>query len=69
MNGLETDGRIYKNGGVKILPFVLIPLPRTAKKKKMMSRIMWKKLINPLKQLKKWNVPGNFQNITPICLQ
>ena len=40
--------------------------------KKMMSRIMWKKLINPLnhlKQMKNWNlfqqIPGNFQNITP----
>ena len=56
-----------------MLPFLLIPLPRIAKK--MMSGIMWKKLINPLnpessKAIKKLeyfahHVPGNFQNITP----
>ena len=32
INGLEIDGRIYKKGGVKLLPFLLIPLPRITKK-------------------------------------
>ena len=32
INGLAIDGRIYKKGGVKLLPFFLIPLPRIAKK-------------------------------------
>ena len=51
INGLEIDGRNYKKRGGKMLPFSLIPLHRIAKKK-MMSRIMWKKLINPLNHLK-----------------
>ena len=56
INGLEIDGRIYKKRGVKMLPFLLIPLPRIEKK---MSRILWKTLKNPLnhlKQLKNFNL-------------
>ena len=58
INGLEIDGLISKKRRVKMLPFLLIPLPRIAKKKKM-RQIMWKKLINllnHLKQLKNWNL-------------
>ena len=32
INGLEIDGRIYEKRRVKMLPFLLIPLPRIAKK-------------------------------------
>ena len=37
INSLETDGRIYKKRGLKILPFLLIPFLRTTMK--MTSRI------------------------------
>ena len=68
INSLEIDGRIYIKRGVKMLPFLLIPLPRIAKK--MMSRTMWKKLINllnHLKQLKNWNLllPSSWKFLKP----
>ena len=44
MNKLEIDGRIYKKRAVKILYFLLILFPRTARK--MIGRIAWKEFIN-----------------------
>ena len=56
INGFEIDGRIYKKREVKMLPFLLIPLPRI---EQTMSRILWKTVKNPLnhlKQLKNFNL-------------
>ena len=43
INGLEIDGRIYKKKRGKNASFFINPIAQDSKK--MMSRIMWKKLI------------------------
>ena len=48
INGLEIDGRIYKKKRGKNASFFINPIAQDSKK--MMSRIMWKKLI------KNWNL-------------
>ena len=56
INGLEIDGLISKKKKGKNGSFFINPIAQDSKKKKM-SQIMWKKLINllnHLKQLKNW---------------
>ena len=71
INGLEIDCLIYKKRGVKILPFLLIPLPRVVKKSDEADNVeKGHKSPEPPKAIKKvesfaHQVPGNFQNITP----
>ena len=70
INGLEIDGHIYKKRGVKMLPFLLIPLHRIAKNDEPDNVEKARKSPESPKAIKKLEsfahqVPGNFQNITP----
>ena len=70
INGLEIDGLISKKKKGKNGSFFINPIAQDSKKKKM-SQIMWKKLINllnHLKQLKNWNLEI-FITWHKICLQ
>ena len=70
INGLEIDGHIYKKRGVKMLPFLLIPLHRIAKNDEPDNVEKARKSPESPKAIKKLEsfahqVPGNFRNITP----
>ena len=70
INGLEIDGLISKKKKGKNGSFFINPIAQDSKKKKM-SQIMWKKLINllnHLKQLKNWNLEI-FITWHQLCLQ